>query len=235
MNKVAEEGTGTAPDPSAQTGRHPGLRMKVRRAVVKVVTETLGVSRQDLRTALQGGQQTLAQYTTSLGKDPQTVVDALTNAATTKLDQLVADGKITQESADTIRGGETIHSLELTRAADGSYAVAGEVGGKALDGTLRPHEPLRDELAIARLAAKQPNGGTLSMPRWEPDVAPLEPVEATMRCLPRTEDAEQRCELSYGQSTVQTTLDAAGMARRASIPTGGVVLDVERAVNRGSF
>ena len=146
-----------------------------------------------------------------------------------------ADGKITQASADTIRGGETIHSLELTRAADGSYAVAGEVGGKALDGTLRPHEPLRDELAIARLAAKQPNGGTLSMPRWEPDVAPLEPVEATMRCLPRTEDAEQRCELSYGQSTVQTTLDAAGMARRASIPTGGVVLDVERAVNRGSF
>ena len=119
-----------------------------------------------------------------------------------------AEGKITQASADTIRGGETIHSLELTRAADGSYAVAGEVGGKALDGTLRPHEPLRDELAIARLAAKQPNGGTLSLPRWEPDVAPLEPVEATMRCLPRTEDAEQRCELSV------RSVDRADDARR---------------------
>jgi hypothetical protein len=99
----AADGPGTAPDPSAQTGRHPGLRMKVRKAVVKVVTETLGVSRQDLRTALQGGQ-TLAQYTTSLGKDPQTVVDALTNAATAKLDQLVADGTITQARADTVKG-----------------------------------------------------------------------------------------------------------------------------------
>ena len=99
----AADGPGTAPDPSAQTGRHPGLRMKVRKAVVKVVTETLGVSRQDLRTAVQGGQ-TLAQYTTSLGKDPQTVVDALTNAATAKLDQLVADGTITQARADTVKG-----------------------------------------------------------------------------------------------------------------------------------
>ncbi len=146
-----------------------------------------------------------------------------------------ATGRITAASADTVRGGETIHSLELTRAADGTYTVAGEVGGKALDGTLRPHEPLRDDLAIARLAAKQPNGGTLSLPKWDPDIAPLEPVEATMRCMPRTDNAEQRCELSNGQSTVQTTLDAAGMPRRASIPTGGVVLDVERAVTRGSF
>lgn len=156
------------------------------------------------------------------------------------LDQIrltVADaaGRITAASADTVRGGETVHSLELTRAADGSYAVAGVVDGKALDGTLRPGEPLRDDLAIARLVAKRPGGGTLSLPRWEPDVAPLQPVEATLRCLPRNDAAEQRCELSLGAATVQTTLDAAGMARRASIPTGGVMLDVERAVARGSF
>ena len=100
----AADGTGGAPtDPSAQTGKHPLLRLKVRRAAIKVVTDTLGVSRQDLRTALQGGQ-TLSQYATSLGKDPQTVVDALTTAATTKLDQLVSDGTITQERADTAKG-----------------------------------------------------------------------------------------------------------------------------------
>jgi hypothetical protein len=156
------------------------------------------------------------------------------------LDQVrltVADaaGRITAASADTVRGGETVHSLELTRVADGSYAVAGEVGGQSLDGTLRPGEPLRDDLAIARLVAKRPGGGTLSLPKWEPDVAPLQPVEATLRCLPRNDDAEQRCELSLGESTVQATLDATGMARRASIPTGGVMLDVERAVARGSF
>ena len=50
------------------------------------------------------GGQTISEYATSLGKDPQTVVDALTNAATTKLDELVADGKITQERADTVKG-----------------------------------------------------------------------------------------------------------------------------------
>jgi hypothetical protein len=146
-----------------------------------------------------------------------------------------ATGHITAASADAIRGGTTLHSLELTRAADGSYAVAGEVDGKALDGTLRPGEPLRDDLAIARLMAKRPHGGTLSLPKWEPDIAPLEPVEATLRCQPRDAGAEQRCEMSVGQSTVQATLDAAGMPRRASIPTGGVVVDVERAVARGSF
>jgi hypothetical protein len=91
-------------DPSAQTGKgHPGLRREVRRAAVKVITDTLGVSREDLRAALKGGQ-TVSQYATSLGKDPQAVRDALVNAANTKLDQLVADGKLQQDRADTIKG-----------------------------------------------------------------------------------------------------------------------------------
>ena len=51
----------------------------------------------------------------------------------------------------------------------------------------------------------------------------------------RNDDAEQRCEMSFGKSTVQATLDAAGMPRRASIPTNGVVVDIERAVTKGSF
>ena len=119
----AADGPGTAPDPSAQTGRHPGLRMKVRKAVVKVVTETLGVSRQDLRTALQGGQ-TLSQYATSLGKDPQTVVDALTTAATTKLDQLAADGQITQERADTAKGKLPARIDKLMNRQFGQHASA---------------------------------------------------------------------------------------------------------------
>jgi hypothetical protein len=99
----AADGSSPAPkDPTAQAGKHDGLRSKIRRGAAKVVTETLGVSRQDLRTALQGGQ-TLSQYATSLGKDPQTLVDALTTAANTRIDQLVADGTITQERADAIK------------------------------------------------------------------------------------------------------------------------------------
>ncbi len=75
---VAADGNGgTATDPSAQPARrHPGLRAEIRKGAVKVVTETLGVSRQELRAALQGGQ-TISEYATSLGKDPQAVVDAL--------------------------------------------------------------------------------------------------------------------------------------------------------------
>jgi uncharacterized protein YidB (DUF937 family) len=101
----AADGSGTAPaDPSAQTAKgHPGIRREVRRAAVKVITDTLGVSRADLRAALQSGQ-TISEYATSLGKDPQTVTDALVNAANTKIDQLVADGKLPQDRADTIKG-----------------------------------------------------------------------------------------------------------------------------------
>ena len=187
----------------------------------------------DLRAYRQddGGWLSL-QRTVVIGPRSRNEVVGLDQVRLTVAD---AAGHITAASADSIRGGETLHSLELTRAADGSYAVAGEVGGKALDGTLRAGEPLKDDLAIARLIAKRPGGGTLAMPKWEPDVAPLEPVEATMRCMPRNDDAEQRCEMSFGKSTVQATLDAAGMPRRASIPTNGVVVDIERAVTKGSF
>jgi uncharacterized protein YidB (DUF937 family) len=101
---VAADGGTTSTDPSAQTAKgHPGLRREVRRGAIKVVTETLGVSREDLRAALKGGQS-LSDYATSLGKDPKALADALTNAANTKIDQLVADGKLSQDRANTIKG-----------------------------------------------------------------------------------------------------------------------------------
>ena len=121
---VAAEGSGATTDPSAQTaGRHPWLRHQLRKAAVGIVTDTLGVSRQDLRTAVQGGQ-TISQYATSLGKDPQTVVDALTNAGNTKLDQLVADGKITQERADTAKGKLPARIDKLMNRQFGQHASA---------------------------------------------------------------------------------------------------------------
>jgi hypothetical protein len=94
-------GPGATVDPTGQVSRHPLLRLRIRHGAVKVVTDTLGVSRQELRDALKGGQ-TLRQYAASMGKE-QAVIDNLTNAATTKLDQLVANGRIKQERADTIK------------------------------------------------------------------------------------------------------------------------------------
>lgn len=120
---AADGSSGAATDPSAQAARHPGLRAKVRKGAIQVVTDTLGVSRQELRDALKGGQ-TLSQYTTSLGKDPQTVVDALTNAANTKLDQLVADGTITQERADTVKSKLPARIDKLMNRQFGQHATA---------------------------------------------------------------------------------------------------------------
>jgi hypothetical protein len=121
----AADGSSTAPkDPTAQAGtKHPALRLKIRHGAVKVVTDTLGVSRQDLRAAMKGGQ-TLSQYATSLGKDPQTLVDALTSAANTKLDQLVADGTITQERADTIKSKLPARIDKLMNRQFGQHASA---------------------------------------------------------------------------------------------------------------
>jgi hypothetical protein len=121
---VAADGSGAPADPSAQVGkRHPWLRHQLRKAAVGVVTDTLGVSRQELREALKGGQ-TISQYATSLGKDPQAVVDALTNAANTKLDQLVADGTITQERADTVKGKLPARIDKLMNRQWGQHATA---------------------------------------------------------------------------------------------------------------
>jgi ribosomal protein S20 len=121
---AADGGGGTATDPSAQAGKgHPGIRAEVRRGAVKVITDTLGVSRQDLRTALQSGQ-TLSAYITSLGKDPQTVVDALSKAATTKLDQLVSAGTIKQERADTVKSKLPARIDKLMNRQFGQHASA---------------------------------------------------------------------------------------------------------------
>jgi uncharacterized protein YidB (DUF937 family) len=115
-------GTGST-DPSAQTAKgHPGLRLEVRRGGAKVVTDTLGVTRADLRTALKSGQ-TISQYATSLGKDPQTVTDALVNAANAKIVQLVADGKLPQDRAATIKGKVPARVEKIMNRQFGQHAA----------------------------------------------------------------------------------------------------------------
>lgn len=124
---AADGGGGTPTDPSAQPAkpgrRHPGLRADIRKATVKVVTDTLGVSRQDLHQALKGGQS-ISQYATSLGKDPQAVVDALTNAANSKLDELVANGTIKQERADMVKSKLPARIDKLMNRQFGQHASA---------------------------------------------------------------------------------------------------------------
>jgi ribosomal protein S20 len=121
----AADSSGTATTtPSAQpAARHPGLRAEVRRGAAKVVTDTLGVSRQDLRAALKSGQ-TLNDYTKSLNKDPQTVVDALTTAANARLDQLVAAGTIKPDRAATVKSKLPARIDKLMNHQFGQHASA---------------------------------------------------------------------------------------------------------------
>ena len=59
----------------------------------------LGLSQEDLRSALEGGQ-TLADVARAQGVDPQTVIDAMVAEARAHLDEEVASGEHTQEEAD---------------------------------------------------------------------------------------------------------------------------------------
>jgi hypothetical protein len=98
---VAAEGDAGsgASAPAAAAQHHP--RRAIRHAVARVVTETHGVERAELRAALRGGQS-IAEYATSLGQEPQTVVDALVAAVNGRVDQAVANGRITAERGDEI-------------------------------------------------------------------------------------------------------------------------------------
>jgi hypothetical protein len=94
-------GSGTT-TPSTQPAKgHAGIRAEIRKGAAKVISDTLGVSRADLRTALKSGQ-TISQYATSLQKDPQAVATALTNAADARIGQLVSSGKLSSTRAATI-------------------------------------------------------------------------------------------------------------------------------------
>ena len=100
----AQDSSGTTPEKPAATAKdHPRIRLAVRRHAGKIVADTLGVSREDLRAALKGGQS-INEYTASLGKDPATVKAALVAAADTAIDKAVANGRIDQAKGDELKG-----------------------------------------------------------------------------------------------------------------------------------
>jgi uncharacterized protein (DUF433 family) len=103
MAYAADNSGSTPAKPAAAAQGHPRLRVAVRRHAGKIVADTLGVSVQDLRTALKGGQS-VNEYTTSLQKNPADVKTALVNAADTAIDKAVANGRIDQAKGDELKG-----------------------------------------------------------------------------------------------------------------------------------
>ena len=79
--------------PGGFGGHHgPGIGLDV-------VATTLGITADEVRTAVQGGQ-TIAELAVSKGKTAQDVIDAVVADATTRINTAVTDGKLTQAQAD---------------------------------------------------------------------------------------------------------------------------------------
>jgi hypothetical protein len=96
---VAQD-SGASPDqPAATAKNHPRIRLAVRRHAGKIVADTLGVSRQDLRAALKNGQS-VREFA---GEKADAVHDALVNAANTAIDKAVTNGRIDAAKGEEIK------------------------------------------------------------------------------------------------------------------------------------
>jgi hypothetical protein len=88
---------------------------KVIGAGLDVVATTLGITEDEVRTALEGGQS-IADLAVSKGKTAQDVIDAIVAEATTRINAAVTDGKLTQERADELIANLTAGVTELVNS-----------------------------------------------------------------------------------------------------------------------
>jgi tape measure domain-containing protein len=91
-------------------GRADGLRVRVLEGMLQVSADKIGVSVDDLKSALKSGQS-VADVAKAHSVNPSDVVTAIVDAGNTKLAQAVTDGKLTQAQADQLKG-------RLPQAAD---------------------------------------------------------------------------------------------------------------------
>ena len=88
---------------------------KVIGAGIDVVATTLGITEDEVRTALESGQS-IADLAVSKGKTAQDVIDAIVAEATTRINAAVTDGKLTQERADELIANLTTRVTELVNS-----------------------------------------------------------------------------------------------------------------------
>ncbi len=99
----AQDSSGSGSEkPAATAQRHPRLRVAVRRHAGKIVADTLGVSREDLRAALKSGQSVNDIAGTS--EKQAEVKAALVNAANTAIEKAVTNGRIDEAKGAEIKG-----------------------------------------------------------------------------------------------------------------------------------
>lgn len=103
MSEV-HKGPGQGKGPGSGKG-HPGPGL-IAKGLVKSAADAIGIEVQELVQALKAGDS-VADVARDNNVDPQTVIDTMIADATARIDQALANGKITQEQADKMKSGLT--------------------------------------------------------------------------------------------------------------------------------
>lgn len=90
---LAESGLGGPGGPGGRGGHGPGMDFSV-------AAETLGMTEDELRTALEADGTTLARIAEDQGVEEDALVGALVTAGQERIAEAVADGRLTQDEAD---------------------------------------------------------------------------------------------------------------------------------------
>jgi hypothetical protein len=99
-DEQADAVAGTLAESDALGHDHHGGRGIGRLVDLEVAASTLGLTTDELRTALAADGATLASVAADQGVEATTLVDALVAAATERVEQAVTDGRLTREEAD---------------------------------------------------------------------------------------------------------------------------------------
>ncbi|MBX3284625.1 MAG: hypothetical protein R2746_14980 [Acidimicrobiales bacterium] len=95
---VAAAGAQATAEAPARPAKHPRLRHALRQAV-KTSAEAIGITPKELATELKAGKS-IAEVAEAKGVPVSKVTDALVAKGTARIDQAVADGKLTAERAE---------------------------------------------------------------------------------------------------------------------------------------
>jgi len=135
--QLAAASSNGAVDPARAGG--PGVHVDH----LTVAAQAIGISADDLRTAIQGGKS-IAQVAKDHNVDEQKVIDALVAAETTAIDQAVKDGKLTQAQADQRKANLAAHvkdGLERVGGGPGDHGPGGPGGRRGPGGPGGPVGP----------------------------------------------------------------------------------------------
>jgi hypothetical protein len=174
---IAQEGddsTTTVPADEAESDDpgecRPGRAGFILGASLDPAAEALGITEDELHDALRDGQ-TIAEVASAQGVDVQSVIDAMVAEATTRIDDAMADGDLTEEEATERKADLEERVTDLVNGElPGPFGEhgpgpgrAGFILGASLDVVAEAlgitedelHDALRDGQTIAEVASAQ--------------------------------------------------------------------------------